>query len=116
MAVIHGEQKEPESERLDGRQSPPPALAESQKFAYTFTDNAMDLPGIREFATCKIILPIFNSHIVHRLLICKQEMEKNRAKDRRGVSQSIAFKREETQGGKKNKYFSSLLVSDPSLL
>lgn len=51
MAVIHGEQKEPESERLDGRQSPPPALAESQKFAYTFTDNAMDLPGIIEFAT-----------------------------------------------------------------
>ena len=45
LAVIHGEQKEPESERLDGRQSPPPALAESQKFAYTFTDHAMDLPG-----------------------------------------------------------------------
>jgi len=45
LAVIHGEQKEPESERLDGRQSPPPALAESRKFAYTFTDNAMDLPG-----------------------------------------------------------------------
>ena len=45
LAVIHGEQKEPESERLDGRQSPPPALAESQKFAYTFSDHAMDLPG-----------------------------------------------------------------------
>lgn len=77
MAVIHGEQKEPESERLDGRQSPPPALAESQKFAYTFTDNAMDLPGIIEFATCKILLPIFNGHAVHRQLICKQTMEKN---------------------------------------
>lgn len=43
--MIHGEQKEPESERLDGRQSPPPALAESRQFAYTLTDT-MDLPGI----------------------------------------------------------------------
>ena len=44
LAVIHGEQKETESERLDGRQSPPPALAESRRFAYSLTDT-MDLPG-----------------------------------------------------------------------
>ena len=46
--MIHGEQKEPESERLDGRQSPPPALAESRRFASVSIDS-MDLPGINLF-------------------------------------------------------------------
>ena len=48
LAVIHGEQKEPESERLDGRQSPPPALAESRRFASVSIDS-MDLPGVNHF-------------------------------------------------------------------
>ena len=42
--MIHGEQKETESERLDGRQSPPPALAESRRFASVSIDS-MSLPG-----------------------------------------------------------------------
>ena len=46
--MIHGEQKEPESERLYGRQSPPPALAESRRFASVSIDS-MDLPGMNYF-------------------------------------------------------------------
>lgn len=46
--MIHGEQKEPESERLDGRQSPPPALAESRRLASVSIDS-MNLPGVNNF-------------------------------------------------------------------
>ncbi|PFX19477.1 phosphoribosyl pyrophosphate synthase-associated protein 2-like [Stylophora pistillata] len=44
LAVIHGEQKEVESEQLDGRQSPPPTLAEGRRFASVSMDS-MSLPG-----------------------------------------------------------------------
>lgn len=50
LAVIHGEQKEPESERLDGRQSPPPALAESRRLASVSIDS-MNLPGVNYFSS-----------------------------------------------------------------
>lgn len=42
--MIHGEQKEMESEQLDGRQSPPPTLAEGRRFASVSIDS-MSLPG-----------------------------------------------------------------------
>ena len=42
--MIHGEQKEMESEQLDGRQSPPPMLAEGRRFASVSIDS-MSLPG-----------------------------------------------------------------------
>lgn len=42
--MIHGEQKEMESEQLDGRQSPPPTLVEGRRFASVSIDS-MSLPG-----------------------------------------------------------------------
>ena len=69
--MIHGEQKEPESERLDGRQSPPPALAESRRLASVSIDS-MNLPGelfFLHFSNKAFSLDISKSSMWHLIRI-----------------------------------------------
>ena len=45
LAVIHGEQKEVESEVCDGRHSPPPSSADGRTFSFNVSAKGLDVPG-----------------------------------------------------------------------